>query len=439
MEGLLTSPGVDLRFEDPESSANKDLAIHRWAKWIAGFSGDFARSVMRQCLTEDTRNALVLDPFSGVGTTLLEASRVGVRSIGFEINPYAHLVCSVKLAAGEISTETLREHIRCYQASATANGHHQDFRQLAPVGFKSRIPFFSEPVETMVLRTLAYVDTLAPRYQNIFRVALGSVMVEFSNYTYEPSLGSRPGAGKQLVPTAPVVEIISKKLLDMAHDIEELQKDTLGKVIAPSEVYCESFFSAGSRIADHSVDLVVTSPPYMNNYHYVRNTRPQLFWTGLVHAPKELKALEENNFGKFWQTVRAKEPVPLTFALPDLEERVIAIRSIKPERGVYGGSGWANYIAGYMNDLNTFCGLLHRFMKPNGVAVIVIGNSVIQGIDLPVHEYVSKIGGLSGLETISIQMLRKRVGSSIVDSGSRLSGATKRTLYDYAVVLTPTH
>ena len=439
MEGILTSPAADLRFEDPESAANKDLSMHRWANWIAGFSGGFVRGVMQQCLTDDACNALVLDPFSGVGTTLLEAYRAGVQSIGFEINPYAHLVCSVKLAASKVNTETLREHIRCYQTYTTRDAHPQDSKRLAPLGFRSRIPFFSASVEAMVLRTLDFIDTLAPNFQDIFRVALGSVMVEFSNYTYEPSLGSRPGAGKQLIHVAPVADIISKKLLDMAHDIEELQKDTLGKATVPSKVYCESFFSAGSRISDHSVDLVVTSPPYMNNYHYVRNTRPQLFWTGLVRSPKELKALEENNFGKFWQTVRAKEPIPLTFALPDLEERISVIRSIKPEKGVYGGSGWANYIAGYMNDLNTFCSLLRHLMKPSGVAVIVIGNSVIQGNDLPVQEYLSKIAGLSGLETQAIQKLRKRVGSSIVDSGSRLSGETKRTLYDYAVVLTPAH
>jgi len=34
----------------------------------------------------------------------------------------------------------------------------------------------------------------------------------------------------------------------------------------------------------------------MNNYHYVRNTRPQIFWLSLISSPKELRQLEEANF-----------------------------------------------------------------------------------------------------------------------------------------------
>ena len=48
------------------------------------------------------------------------------------------------------------------------------------------------------------------------------------------------------------------------------------------------------------MDLVVTSPPYLNNYHYNRNTRPQLYWLGLVESTRELKEIEQRNFGKFW-------------------------------------------------------------------------------------------------------------------------------------------
>ena len=112
-----------------------------------------------------------------------------------------------------------------------------------------------------------------------------------------------------------------------------------------------------------SVDLVVTSPPYMNNYHYVRNSRPQLFWTGLVASPSELKRLEQENFGKFWQTVRAAEPIHLGPKLPVLEKELEEIRQINPVKGVYGGNGWANYICTYMNDLDRFCKLLVRLLR----------------------------------------------------------------------------
>jgi len=62
--------------------------------------------------------------------------------------------------------------------------------------------------------------------------------------------------------------------------------------------------------------------------------------------------LEELNFGKYWQTVREQERIELSFSLPssDLEEQLQTLRKINPDKGIYGGRGWANYAASYFND-----------------------------------------------------------------------------------------
>jgi len=70
-------------------------------------------------------------------------------------------------------------------------------------------------------------------------------------------------------------------------------------------VYADTFFSAAETLGRESfVDLAVTSPPYLNNYHYPRNTRPQLHWLGFASGPGYQGARETSSFGKFWQTVR---------------------------------------------------------------------------------------------------------------------------------------
>jgi hypothetical protein len=48
--------------------------------------------------------------------------------------------------------------------------------------------------------------------------------------------------------------------------------------------------------------------------------------------------------------------VDLAFALPgsELPERIEALRALRPERGLYGGNGWANYAAAYFNDCRRF-------------------------------------------------------------------------------------
>ncbi len=386
----------------------------------------------------------MLDPFAGVGTTLLEAKRAGLESIGFEINPFAALVCRVKLEASDISLDDLKASLKNYRDfMGGGSGSQSEPFSSPPSGFRSRIPFFSPAVERKVLFSLDFIEKLPSQIKDFFRVAFASVMVDFSNYSYEPSLGTRPGAGKPLVYDADVADILSQKLRDMIADITELQgrsnsqlPESQGNCPIPHwRIYERSFFDAGSFIEDDSIDLIVTSPPYLNNYHYVRNSRPQLFWTGLVHSTSELKALEMENFGKFWQTVRGAKAITLTPQLPRLDELIEEIRKINCDRGVYGGNGWANYVATYMNDLDRFCGLVRKVLKPGGTAVVVVGNSIVQGKELRVEEYLSDIAQNHGLTTLNIVKLRERVGTSIVNSGARLQSKNKPALYDAAVAI----
>ena len=56
-------------FVDPAFAENKRLPIHRWVPWIAGFSSKFVEGAVHRYLK---KKGTVLDPFAGVGTTLVE-------------------------------------------------------------------------------------------------------------------------------------------------------------------------------------------------------------------------------------------------------------------------------------------------------------------------------------------------------------------------------
>ncbi len=446
---LLAAKPRPVHFKGAASASNKTLSIHRWANWIAGFSGEFAQSAIQLYLPFPQPDSLVLDPFAGVGTTLVEAYRAGIDAVGFEINPFASLVTRVKLQSVDVDISSLWASIEAYtefmapieefidDQGHAGTGEMPKPRSSAPSGFVSRIPFFSQSIEPKVLYTLDFIETQTGLLQEFFRVALASVMVGFSNYTYEPSLSSRPGAGKALITSAPVGRIVKEKLVQMAEDTAKFQQEVSGLGRLPQwREHCSSYFDSSRILSPGSVDLVVTSPPYLNNYHYVRNTRPQLYWSALASSPKELKVLEEQNFGKFWQTVRGRDPIALNFKLPELEAQIAQVRRQNPGKGVYGGQGWANYIAAYMNDLYRFADLLAQQLRPrSGVAVVVLGNSVIQGQPIPVERYLAEIASLHHLTIEGTHELRTRVGSSIVNTGARLNGNKKYGLYDFAVVL----
>src|SRR5205823_12024434 len=146
-----------------------------------------------------------------------------------------------------------------------------------------------------------------------------------------------------LIDNSSVGFAVCRKLDEMRADIGWTQ-DNFGPTwrARQRQIHEASYFDA--TLGPESVALVVTSPPYMNNYHYVRNTRPQLHWLDLM-ANGGGNQLEHASFGKFWQTVRQGERVDLTFHLPSLVETLEELRSKHPEKGQYGGAGWANYVA----------------------------------------------------------------------------------------------
>jgi hypothetical protein len=201
-------------------------------------------------------------------------------------------------------------------------------------------------------------------------------------------------------------------------------------------VYCLDFLASNGQLADGTVDLMVTSPPYMNNYHYVRNTRPQLFWLSLIADSSELRQLEETNFGKYWQTVRNAAPIPLRCQHNTLEQVLTDLRRTRTEEGPYGGPGWANYVTSYFNDGDRFMAALQRVLRPGGVGVVVIGNSIIQGIHIPTDQILADLAQAQGLALEKIALLRtKRVGASITSSSVRRGKKNGTKLYDAAVVL----
>ena len=439
--------------KDPTYSGNKRVSIHRWVNWIAGYSATFVTSVLDRFLGDAVRQATVLDPFAGVGTTNVEAMRRGFHTCGFELNPFAALAARCKIEVGRLDLDRFEAAIAQYEAFMRPleeridawwrGGYRRPYpgpapESSSPLLFRTREPFFSDPVELKVLFTLDFAATICEAaIRDYFRLALGSTLVSYSNYSYEPSLCSRSKLGKPLVDNEHVGQVVANKLRNMLSDVQELRVELNELPALPSgRILNCSFFEALDHLPPASIDLMITSPPYLNNYHYVRNTRPQLYWLGFVQRPLDLKRYEMDSFGKFWQTVRDGQTIELGFSLPALEEKLAELRELRPDKGVYGGRGWANYAASYFNDSRRFFKIVATLLKPDGHGVIVVGNSLLQGIEFRVEEIVAEIACLEGLEATVERIRSKRVGDSIVGTGLRQKPQNGRPeLYEAAVVI----
>jgi hypothetical protein len=427
-------------FRDPAFVDNKTLPIHRWVPWIAGFSAGFVDGVLETFLNSRQRQgrALILDPFAGVGTTLVQSVLRGHDAIGFEINPYGALAARTKIGAASVDLSQFDIRLRELWDASASWGSEEPPPSVAPPPLKTRIAFFSEGVERQVLHALAFIRGISDSdVADLFRVAFGAVIVSVSNYTYEPSLSSRPAAGKPLVEEAHVAGVLANKLRQMRADIAWLQEEGYRqRRFGTATVVNEDFFSGSERLETGSVDLMLTSPPYLNNYHYVRNTRPQLYWLDFITSPGEQKSLETNNFGKYWQTVRDSSPIPLDFEHENLERSLERLRATRSDKGAYGGPGWANYAATYFNDCYRFLRVLRRVLCRRGVGVIVIGNSIIQGSEIKTEMVLAEMATETGFKLEGIHLVRdKRVGASITASSVRRGETSRASLYESTVIV----
>ena len=425
-------------FRDPAFMANRAAPVHRWVPWIAGYSQQFVEDALGQCIDD---YGTVLDPFAGVGTTLVEADRAGHEAIGFEINPYAAFASRTKLKAHRIDLAVLGDAIRaCREFLHEAEAKGTAPRAKPPAGFRTRSPFYSPKVLRKVLLVQDFIASQRTRaVADVFRLAFAATMVECSNYSYEPSLGRKSAVGRPEVEDFPVMETVAGKATLMAEDASWYRRMRNGRRRKDGRVFSGSFFNGCRALPPGSVDLVITSPPYLNNYHYNRNTRPHLYWLGFCSSPQDLKRLEALNFGTYWQNARDRERIDLALEIQDQEilDAIEEVRAKHPEKGIYGGSGWANYAALYFNDCARFAAGMKHCLRPGTTALVVIGNSILQGVQIPTDRFLAKIAERQGFETIEIHAPRPtRVGNSIIDSTVRTAKAANGArLYESVVEL----
>ncbi len=168
-------------FRDPAFMANRETPVHRWVPWIAGFSRQFVQDALTRHLPEP---GVVLDPFAGVGTTLIEADIAGHAAIGFEINPYAAFAARAKLGAHRLGPARFSAAAADFVAFMD-EGERKGCAPKAspPAAFRTRAPFYSPAVERKVLLAFDFMETLEAPIATLFRLAFAATMVGYSNYS----------------------------------------------------------------------------------------------------------------------------------------------------------------------------------------------------------------------------------------------------------------
>lgn len=93
-EGELTSQYLLEKPKDSNKSWSADSGAHGWHRYVGRFPAQLVRAIINSfALNEDD---VILDPFCGSGTTILEARLLGIPAIGIEISPLSAMISRVK-------------------------------------------------------------------------------------------------------------------------------------------------------------------------------------------------------------------------------------------------------------------------------------------------------------------------------------------------------
>src|ERR1700688_4335103 len=158
---LFGAPAATNGFRDSSFAKNKNLPLHRWVPWVAGFSAEFVEDSIQRYLPKRAPEHWVLDPFAGVGTTLAESYLSGLNVVGFEINPYAALATKIKLSAIRIPVHELVHKIAAFERfmeKAETGLLKREPRSHPPTGFSGRTQLFSPKVQRKVLFALDFIN-----------------------------------------------------------------------------------------------------------------------------------------------------------------------------------------------------------------------------------------------------------------------------------------
>ena len=89
------SPAAGSRSNTQNQLLPDDRSVHDWYRFVLSFPPRLVRTYIERFGID--RSQVVLDPFCGAGTTLVESKKSGIASVGMDANPMAHFASSVKV------------------------------------------------------------------------------------------------------------------------------------------------------------------------------------------------------------------------------------------------------------------------------------------------------------------------------------------------------
>jgi hypothetical protein len=401
MATALSSPSINaLQVED--------RAVHDWYRFVLSFPPHLVREyVTRFGLTAEHT---LLDPFCGTGTTLVEAKKLGVPSVGIEFNPVPHLASQAKTDWSVDPDELLAV---ADAAAGLARQRLEDsgiaLRELPPAAADLLLRDSISPLplhKALVLRD-AIAETVPERLRAHALVALARTLVwSSSNLKFGPEVGLG-----RIKSDAPVIAPWLAAVREMAADLRALQP----RADVLATVHRADARDASTVLAPGSIDAVITSPPYPNEKDYTRTTRLESVVLGFLETKADMRAVRRclvrsNTRGVFAaddDDLHVAENPRIQALSVEMERRRVEMGKTSGFERLYGRVTRL-YFGGMVRHLTN----LQPALRPGARLMFVVGDqaSYLRTM-IRTGEILADLAGSVGYQVEGIELFRTRLAT----------------------------
>ncbi|WP_204104702.1 MULTISPECIES: DNA methyltransferase [Spirulina sp. CCY15215] len=393
-------------------------SIHRWYRLTPSFSPSLVRHFIQYFNIDTT--SLILDPFSGRGTTAIECQKHHIPCIGFEINPLLQRVGEYSLTWMQSDISLFSDYLKILKDKI------QEFRDRS---LEEILKYFSTNLPNIhnvfrwwkpeVLKDLIVAKQLSqlPEFKNIqtyLWLAINSASLDCANiHRNHPTITFDDNHDRKI----DVYKYLHLRISEIETDLQSLSSSHLNANNLNKIELQDSCLSISKQNQYYQkITHLITSPPYPNRYSYVHQTRPQLHFMEVIKERQEATEIDLKTIGGTWGRATSNLNKHLIIPNRDILEILDYFPTLR-ERSLL----MCNYATKYFLDLNEHIKHLKEIVSPQFYGAYVVGNSRLSGVEIFTETILARLFEYHGFKVKKIIVFRKRGG--------------RKRLYETAVII----
>jgi len=301
---------------------------------------------------------LIIDPFGGCGTTLVESKVMGRQSIGVDINPVAVLITKAKITP--IDPKKIEENFHILKSKLDNYSEKTEVQAME----HERIDYWFKPEEK---RKLSFIFNEISKLKDqdirdFFYCGFSNILKNCSIWLQK---SNKPTRDLKKKPSDPIPTFYKQvKMMTRGNArFYEISKEKKYLDI-PSQVCCTDARKIPTK--NNSADLIVTSPPYVTSYEYADLHQLTALWFDYT---KDLSDFRKRFIGTSYHN---KKSLTLNSKIAEnIRENLL-----KTDKKT------AEEVSNYFSEMNQVFLEMKRILKKGGKTCIVIGNTSLKGVEI---------------------------------------------------------